>query len=902
MQLFLITIFVLVIHQYHCHSTTGSVSLRDKWKNQIKIGLNDGKRIVGILNSERKSAMLNQIHLLTNFIGAVDSLAVFIMDFNPKTEQKYFKDIKSIFTEINRKLELTTDAKFGKDFREIYFELRSMDFSFLLLNKYLEKMDALKCTTSSECKEKIQWTAEIFRNDFDITEDYSHILRATLNGTRFSDVSLVRQVKTSSRCDEQIMLNFGVNLLLKFFKAKQVTVVYQKLSKPNISSIANIQEWANDMYEFRKHLFEAMNECYSKNVCKAECGKGNCILLPKTAKQDICICPEYYDGHHCQIHNQVNSAIDIVSVISLLKRVPKLDPIIDQELIINYLSTSLKCVPDAYEIVQNFNIHKIKENILKIADLGPFYNTYLAMKFYIKHAMDALKRQSFKGANHKRTVLSRVAANLNRVLYKIDAYFNYRHIDDTFKPESLLTAVINRNQAEACTDDYKTKINTLWRKFHIAQSHGFSVLLMVNHVLGKSTIPVVRLYEERLKDQIQFVNDSSCAAMIVHSSNVKCEQFHLGKSTRIENKCMQGYKREGSQFFTCEHVTSSCTICGCNGTGSKSNTCDGESGQCSCKENFTGLHCEIKVHQDCKWSDWAGWSTCSRACGTGGEHKRIRRVAVKQQGSGKQCTGSSEETRQCFKKCCDGTYHCRDISRCSTKCQPCNCHPKGAKTGKCYSNGVCPCRSYYYGRTCQDHKPIDCSVLDRSIHGNGVYTIYSHGYIFKVYCDMNTDGGGWTVFQRRVHGDIGFYRGWSEYEDGFGDVLHDFWLGNSKIHTLTKYVKTELRIDMTNNKWNRGYAKYRVFYLKNASHKYQLKVSGYSGNAGDSLNYHNGVKFSTKDREHDGGTCAQRFRGAWWYKSCFDSDLNGRFTFMTWKSWTYQVFTIRRSTMMLRRY
>ncbi|CAG2204206.1 unnamed protein product [Mytilus edulis] len=190
---------------------------------------------------------------------------------------------------------------------------------------------------------------------------------------------------------------------------------------------------------------------------------------------------------------------------------------------------------------------------------------------------------------------------------------------------------------------------------------------MVNHVLGKSTVPVVRLYDERLKNQIQFVNDSSCGAIIAHSSNVKCEQFHLGKSTRIENKCMHGYKREGSQYFTCEHVTSSCKLCNCNATGSKSNTCDEESGQCSCKDNFTGLHCEIKVHQDCKWSDWTGWSTCSRACGTGGEYKRHRHVAVKQQGSGKQCTGSSQETRQCFKKCCDGTFHCSDSSRCLTE-------------------------------------------------------------------------------------------------------------------------------------------------------------------------------------------------------------------------------------------
>jgi hypothetical protein len=34
-----------------------------------------------------------------------------------------------------------------------------------------------------------------------------------------------------------------------------------------------------------------------------------------------------------------------------------------------------------------------------------------------------------------------------------------------------------------------------------------------------------------------------------------------------------------------------------------------------------------------------------------------------------------------------------------------------------------------------------------------------------------------TCIKRFIDGQIDFYRGWSEYEVGFGDLTKEFWLG-----------------------------------------------------------------------------------------------------------------------------
>ena len=174
----------------------------------------------------------------------------------------------------------------------------------------------------------------------------------------------------------------------------------------------------------------------------------------------------------------------------------------------------------------------------------------------------------------------------------------------------------------------------------------------------------------------------------------------------------------------------------------------------------------------------------------------------------------------------------------------------------------------------------DCQELfSAGFKESGAYIVNpTNKASFKVFCDMRTDGGGWTVFHKRFNGVWDFYRGWEEYKNGFGDTRGEFWLGNEKIHQLTE-IPSQLRVEIKTKNDGDKYAKYSTFTVTNEASNYTLFVGFYSGTAKDQLVYHNGMAFSTKDRDNDDDSshCAVRFKGAWWYKSCKNSNLNSNY-------------------------
>jgi len=175
---------------------------------------------------------------------------------------------------------------------------------------------------------------------------------------------------------------------------------------------------------------------------------------------------------------------------------------------------------------------------------------------------------------------------------------------------------------------------------------------------------------------------------------------------------------------------------------------------------------------------------------------------------------------------------------------------------------------------------------------------------------------GWIIIHQRLGYTFDWNLPWADYKAGFGLLDADFWLGLEKVHLLTSSQPYRLRVEVqfTNDLlWlSAEYWSFKIGDELNA--KYRLEVSGYSGDAGDSLQYegdwngngnfgsyyHNGMKFNTIDQDNDRYTsnCASVRGGGWWYNACLHACLTCNSEYSRCK--TYDEFYVVNSRMMIK--
>ncbi|XP_067832626.1 angiopoietin-1-like isoform X10 [Heptranchias perlo] len=210
----------------------------------------------------------------------------------------------------------------------------------------------------------------------------------------------------------------------------------------------------------------------------------------------------------------------------------------------------------------------------------------------------------------------------------------------------------------------------------------------------------------------------------------------------------------------------------------------------------------------------------------------------------------------------------------------------------------------------------DCAEAYQAGHNtSGVYSIRISDMSEpkKVYCNMETAGGGWMVIQHRKDGSVDFHRTWKEYKTGFGNPSGEHWLGNEMIFLQTNQQQYSLRIDLRDWEGNQAYSFYEKIQVASEKQNYRLFLKGYSGTAGrqSSLVLH-GADFSTKDLDHDNCICkcAQMLTGGWWFDACGPSNLNGiyysagqnlgKLNGIKWHYFKGPSYSLRTVTMMIR--
>ncbi|XP_062135341.1 angiopoietin-related protein 7-like isoform X2 [Drosophila sulfurigaster albostrigata] len=196
--------------------------------------------------------------------------------------------------------------------------------------------------------------------------------------------------------------------------------------------------------------------------------------------------------------------------------------------------------------------------------------------------------------------------------------------------------------------------------------------------------------------------------------------------------------------------------------------------------------------------------------------------------------------------------------------------------------------------------PTSCSPYgDSEVHPLNVSGI---GF-FDVLCDSQLAGPGWIVIQQRVGGNEDFNRDWATYRKGFGSYKSDFFMGLEKIHRITSLQRHELYIHLVAVNGSTYNARYDDFKISDEDSGYKLSLGKFSGTIiKDAMRYAKNTKFSTFDSENDTHltyNCADYYKSGWWYKSCYNCNLNALYgPNLNW--WGNDYITIKEAKMLIR--
>uniref|UniRef100_A0A8C6X579 Usherin n=1 Tax=Naja naja TaxID=35670 RepID=A0A8C6X579_NAJNA len=186
-----------------------------------------------------------------------------------------------------------------------------------------------------------------------------------------------------------------------------------------------------------------------------------------------------------------------------------------------------------------------------------------------------------------------------------------------------------------------------------------------------------------------------------NSGQCKCKENVIGlrcDQCKSGYKVIQNIKKDG------------CEPCLCNIHGSMNNLCNPSTGQCTCKQEVKGLHCDTCI-DGFYWMDAFGCKPCS--CQVAGSVSDT----VCNPKTGQCICKPNFGERQCD-DCLNGYY--KEWQNNASFCVPCNCDKSGSVNGSLVCDkltGQCPCKSGVTALQCNRCRPYMYNLTTQNILG-----------------------------------------------------------------------------------------------------------------------------------------------------------------------------------------